>query len=184
MVARHPEAMVQLVRADRIVLTKLDLRDVWQGLEDDRLRDINPFADIVAGEAIVDDSARLVAAAPIGQPLSVLRPAQHSQGVVAHGFELRQPVTRAGLAAFASVAGYRLGDALLRCKGIVHIAGRAVLVQGVGARFTFEDAPESAASAAAGLTCIVQNVERHTVAALLTWLHVPEGTQPPAPESV
>jgi hypothetical protein len=66
----------------------------------------------------------------------------------------------------------------------VLVAGKPILVQGVRQRFTFEDAPAAAQGVTPGLTCIVQERTRDQIAPLLAWLHVPEGTQPPAPEDL
>lgn len=184
MAEHHPEAMAQLVMADRIILTKLDLGGGWGADEADRVHALNPLAEVVPAAEIVADSARLIAPVPFDRPLPEARPARHSHGIAAHVFPLSQSATRAGLAAFSVVLADRLGGALLRCKGIVRVGGRPVLVQGVGPRFTFEDAPASAATASPGLTCIVQDRTREEIAVLLPWLHVAEGTHPPAPEDL
>lgn len=184
----HPEAMAQLVMADRVVLTKLDLPGASDEAARATVATLNPLAESLTAEAIVAAPARLVAAAPIGRAVSApsapSAQGRHSHGIVAHHLPVAEPATRAGLAAFAVVAAHRLGPALLRCKGVVIVAGRPMLVQGVGARFTFEEAPAAARDAASGLTCIVQDRPRDEVAALLPWLTVPEGTQPPAPEDL
>ncbi len=183
-VERHPEATAQLVLADRIILTKLDLRDAWDETDEQRLRALNPFAEIVDAFAIVADSGRLVAPVPALAPRPPAAPARHSHGVEAQYFAVAGEVTRAGLAALAGALAHRLGVRLLRCKGVLRVAGRAILVQGVGARFHFADAPASAVSAPSGLTCIVQHVQPEEIETLLRWLFVPEGTQPPAPEDL
>lgn len=183
---RHPEALAQLVLADRIVLTKLDQPSAWNDADRDALHAINPLAELLTAAEIVAQPSRLVAPAE-GAEGAVVRGAgatAHSHGVAAYSFALDAAVSWSGLAAWSSVLSHRLGDDLLRCKGIVAIGSRRVLVQGVGTRFQFEDAPACAAGLPASLTCIVQHHDRETIAALLPWLYVPEGTQPPAPEDL
>lgn len=183
LIARHPEAMMQVVLADRLVLTKLDLRDPWRGEEQDRLVALNPLAEIVTAADILAEPGRLVEGAAVAaKPIAAS--ARHSHGVHAFSFPIDAPVTRAGLAAWSTVLTHRIGDALLRCKGIVRVGSQAVLIQGVRQRFSFKDAPPAAASAAPSLTCIIQGGDRETIAATLPWLHVPEGTQPPLPEEI
>ena len=183
LIVRHPEAMMQVVLADRLVLTKLDARDPWRDDEHVRIMALNPLAEIVTANDIIADPGRLVDGTQIS-PNRTEMEVHHSHGVHAYNFPIAEPVTRAGLAAWSTVLTHRLGDALLRCKGIVRVGTQPILVQGVGKRFSFEDAPPTAASAAPSLTCIIQDEDRETIAATLPWLHIPEGTQPPLPEEI
>jgi G3E family GTPase len=181
-VERHPEALAQVLLADRIVLTKLDQRHGWRGHEDDALRAINPLAEVITAAAVDRDGARLVAPARYANRHVPTDTAQHSHGITSWYFAIEHPVTRSGLVAWTTVLAARLGPALLRCKGIVAVAGGRVLVQGVGPRFTFDPAPASTGAAPTGLTCIVQNTPRADIEHTLHWLDLAEGSPPPSPE--
>ena len=188
MLDRHPEALRQLVLADRVILTKLDLRGPLEPAERARIIAANPFAEILEANDVLAEPARLLAPLPATTrdraPIGEAGHAHHSHGVAAFGFPIPEPVTHAGLAAFAVAAEHRFGAALLRCKGMVRVGSRRVLVQGVGTRFAFEPATTLPSDAAPHLTCIVQDRARDEIAALLPWLHVPEGTCPPHPEEL
>jgi G3E family GTPase len=182
-VARHPEALRQLVLADRVVMTKLDLRSGIDANERSRIEALNPVAEIVHAATILLAPDLLLAPAPLHAPWvgrGADGHAHHTHGVRAWSFVIDQPVTRAGLAAFARAVDVRLGDTLLRCKGIVCIGARTMIVQGVGRRFVTEPASPAMTGATPHLTVIVQGHERAAIAALLPWLHVAEGTMPPA----
>lgn len=181
LIGRHPEVRAQLALADRIVLTKLDRRGPFSDEERAALVAINPLAEIVPAEAILADPERLVAGAPEpAEPPEADGRAHHSHGVAAYSFPIDGPATRSGLACWSAVLAQRFGPALLRAKGVVRVGTRLVLVQGVGADFRFEDF--TGGSMVPALTCIVQYRSREEVEATLSWLSVPEGTQPPSPE--
>lgn len=185
--ARHPEALRQLVLADRIVLTKLDLRGAMTPAEGAQLRALNPLAEVLSAGDLEGDPGRLITPVPLREGRAHDPEdgrAHHSHGVRAWSIPVEGMVTRAGLAAFAAALGYRLGTALLRCKGVVRTARGEVLIQGVGNRFSFEDAPLLSGPVAPHVTCIVQDCEREDIAALLPWLHVPEGTLPPTQQEI
>ncbi|PEQ11388.1 hypothetical protein B2G71_17705 [Novosphingobium sp. PC22D] len=188
--ARHPEALHQLLLADRVVLTKLDLRGPLTTGEEGWLEGLNPIAEVVSAQDVAADPAILLAAPPARHGAAA-KPGRehaarghHTHGVQAHDLEVRGDVTRAGLAAFAAAIGHVLGDRLLRCKGVVECGGDPVLVQGVRKRFDFAAADARQASVAGHLTCIVQDCEREEIEPLLDWLSVPEGTMPPGAEDV
>jgi G3E family GTPase len=181
-VERHPEALAQVLLADRIILTKLDLRDGWRADETEALQAINPLAEIITAAEVEQDCPRLVAPALHQNQHIPSVNACHSHGITAWHFPIKHPVTQSGLVAWTTMLVASLGPALLRCKGIVTVAGTRMLVQGVGPRFTFEPAPTGAVAAATGLTCIVQNTPRETIEQTLHWLDLAEGTPPPAPE--
>lgn len=185
-VARHPEALRQLVLADRLVLTKLDLRAELVSDECAWIAGANPLADVCGAPDVLADPALLLAPARTVRPANRATDAHaaHSHGVHAFSFAIDEPVTRSGLAALATALGLRLGAGLLRWKGVVRHRGGALLVQGVGPRFTAEPAPPAVLAAAPHLTVIVQGYAREAVAALLPWLHVPEGTMPPTLEDL
>jgi G3E family GTPase len=185
MMARHPEAMEQVLLADRLVLTKLDLRDSAIEAEMAELAHLNPFAQVLTAEAIHANPDQLFAPVPLAQPreLPPHRPGRHTHDVHAYAFPVAAPATRAGLAAFARVLTHCLGRDLLRCKGLVTVGSRRVIVQGVRERFTFENAP-APIDAPDHLTCIVEGRSRADVAPAFAWLHVPEGTLPLTPEDL
>ena len=179
-IARHPEAMEQVVLADRLVLTKLDLREDSGETERAELAQLNPFAQVLTTQMVQDAPERLFAAVPQAVPreLPPNRPGRHTLDVHAYGFPIVAPASRAGLAAFARVLTLRLGRDLLRCKGLITVGRRRVIVQGVRDRFSFENAPGQFETPD-HLTCIVEGRSRADVAPALAWLHVPEGTLPP-----
>ena len=188
--ARHPEAMRQLLLADRVVLTKLDLRAGLPVEEREAVQALNPIADLLDAAQVAADPCRLLAPAPLDAQGDRIHDAgdsahaSHTHGVRAYSFPIGDGVTRAGLAAFARALEVRIGDALLRCKGVVLVNSRPILVQGVGTRFVFEEAGGRVATVVPHITCIVQQREREEIASLLPWLHVPEGTMPPLPEEI
>jgi G3E family GTPase len=186
-IARHPEALRQLALADRVVMTKLDLRGADDAAEFVRIEALNPVAEILDAATILAAPERLLAPAPLQAPWVAREAdghAHHTHGVRAWSFTLDRPVTRAGLAAFARALDVKLGDALLRCKGIVQVGARTMIVQGVGRRFAWEQASAAVAGAPPHLTVIVQGYDREAIAALLPWLHVAEGTMPPAESEI
>ncbi|PNU03346.1 CobW family GTP-binding protein [Novosphingobium guangzhouense] len=188
-VERHPEALRQLVLADRLVLTKLDLRTPLSPEECIWIAGANPLADVVTAADVLTDPALLLAP-PRGPRLAgtdspaAYSHAAHTHGVRACSFRLNEPVTRAGLAAFAAALELSFGADLLRCKGLVETRGRLLLVQGVGTRLAVSEAPPSAAGGEPHLTVIVRQRGEDEIAALLPWLHVPEGTMPPTREGL
>jgi G3E family GTPase len=185
MMARHAEAMEQVLLADRLVLTKLDMREDPGERERAELSQLNPFAEVLTAQAIQDAPGYLFAPVPHSAPreLPLHRYGRHTRDVHAYGFPIGAPVTRAGLVAFARVLSLRLGRALLRCKGVVTVGTRRVIVQGVRERFSFENA-SGALDTPDHLTCIVEGRPREDVAPALAWLHVLEGTLPPNPEDL
>lgn len=182
---RHPEALRQIILADRLVLTKLDLRGDMAREELTRLRALNPVAEVVAAADIEAVPGRLVAPVSIERPdLPEYNHAHHTHGVTAWSFPVAEPVTDAGLVAFAKALEFMLGASLLRCKGLVRTARGPVVIQGVGARFSFEEADARVAEAAPHVTCIVERRTREELAALLPWLHIPAGTMPPTSQDL
>lgn len=183
--ARHPEAMHQLLLADRLVLTKLDLRDPLGDAERGKIAALNPLAEVTTAQAILDDPALLFAPLAVAPATweTTHGAAHHSHDIAAWSFTV-DGASRAGLAAFAKALEHRLGDALLRCKGLVTVGARRVLVQGVRRRFAFDDAGPADTEHPSHLTCIVQGRQRGEVEDLLPWLSVAEGTMPPTPEEI
>ncbi len=195
--AEHPEAQAQVAYADRIVITKTDrtAATVPAGLRA-LLRTLNPGADLVvasfgqvAAEALLPPARQADALPWLGR----LAPPEHAHGggPHAHGpvhdpkigsesFWIDTPVTWSGLAAWIEVMRRRYGRDLLRCKGIVSIAGRPVVVHGVQTLF---DTRRLAAwpddERRSRLVLIGGGLERRALETSLRWLSAPEGTQPP-----
>jgi G3E family GTPase len=134
---RHPEALAQVVHADRLLLTKPDLVAPKQ-IEElaARLRALNPGATLavaVAGEGV--DAALL--ASPTGHRHHECAPgcddpAHDHHHHAAHGHEVRfrtmllraeRPLAEPELPALIAAIGATAGAALLRLKGILPLAG-------------------------------------------------------------
>jgi G3E family GTPase len=140
-----PEVAKQIAVADRLVVTKLDLAPMADALAA-RLDALNPDAprlDVRAPGALAEAFAagqrhflprRFVAIARAGAA-SIGR--SHlddpARGIRADCYVLAQPPTWAGIAAWWRVASMAFGDRLLRCKGVIEIAGTGeiVFLQGV-----------------------------------------------------
>lgn len=148
---RQPEALRQVVAADRMLLTKTDIapRAQLDRLRE-RLRILNPAAQVhpvVHGEI---DPAQVMGVGAFdpdrGDPdlqhwLAPHEEAQHETGsdvnrhgdIRAHCFTIDHPVSWAGLAAWCDLMAETHGDELLRVKGLLENAESAkpVVVHGV-----------------------------------------------------
>lgn len=106
--------------------------------------------------------------------------AQHDPQVGSVSFVIDDDVTWSGLAAWIDALRHRYGRALLRCKGIVNVAGSPVVVHGVQSMFdTRRLSGWPDAERRSRLVLIGKGLERGDLEALLGWLGMPEGTQPP-----
>jgi G3E family GTPase len=182
---RHPEARRQLAQADRIVLTKTDVDGAFSEEAMALLHGANPLAEIVTAAEIARDPARLVRPALSPAPDRMESgPAAHTHAVHAYSLPVEGEVTRAGIAALATVLERKVGDRLLRCKGIVQGANGAFLVQGVGSRLSSEPLASVPDGLRPHLTFIAEDCRREDFASRLHWLFVPAGSQPPAPEEM
>ena len=95
-------------------------------------------------------------------------------------FVIDDAVTWSGLAAWIQALRHRYGRALLRCKGLVNVAGAPVVVHGVQSMFDTRRLPEwPDAERRSRLVLIGKGLERAELEASLGWLGTPEGTQPP-----
>jgi G3E family GTPase len=117
--AAHPESLRQAAVADRIVLTKLDLRPQGEAELRARLVALNPSAVLALPEECA--LAGLVAATP---SFVFETPA------VAHPHDIRsfsvvrdRPISRATLDLLLRAIADNLGPNLLRVKGLLNIAG-------------------------------------------------------------
>jgi G3E family GTPase len=179
----HWEALAQVVMADRLILTKLDLIAVDSLDLRERLAALNPVAEIVASATIAGDPSRLVApliTAAHRSPAAM--PEHHNHNVHTFSLEIAALVTTAGLAAWTQVVAQRFGAKLLRCKGFVKTLSRPVLIQGVRGRFEIQPLPPDTRDYPAALVFIVQGLERADILPTLEWLHAPEGSHPPNPK--
>ena len=106
--------------------------------------------------------------------------AHHDPDVGSVSFVIDDEITWSGLAAWIDVLRHRYGCALLRCKGIVNVAGAPVVVHGVQKLFDTRRLPDwPDAERRSRLVLIGKGLERDALESLLGWLGTPEGTQPP-----
>ena len=132
---RFPEAWRQVVAADRLVVSKADLADPAPLLA--RLNALNPDAPLQRGDApdvaglLLDDAhdpaARAAAAARWAGA------GHHHHGPQTFTLTAEEPVDWAAFGTWLSLLLHAHGAAILRVKGLLHVAGveRPVVVQGV-----------------------------------------------------
>lgn len=124
---RFSEARVQVEVADRLLVTKLDRASADALVRLHRALDLlNPDAERAAFPATSEGTAELVPwlldrpnAAGAGRRLRVRRPHQHGAQLVAVAFTDDEPLLSEPLLALCG----RLGSALVRAKGFVHLHG-------------------------------------------------------------
>ena len=186
------EAAKQIAVADRLVITKTDLASAAQlSAVKARLAQLNPRARVFESH---QGSAALAAFSP-GDPLQaravpVEEPAhayhhdvnRHDDHIVAHAVVLDGPVSWSGVAAWCRILVDKLGDRLLRCKGLVEIAesGEVVFLQGVQRIFhTPERLPRwPDADHRSRLVCITRDVDAAELRSTLPALKLPAGSDP------
>lgn len=184
---RHPEARRQLALADRIVLTKTDVDGPFSDEAMAILKAANPLAEILKAEEIASDPARLMRPARRSADDNYkhyVGPAGHTHAVRAFSLPVEGEVTRAGIAALAKVLGKKIGERLLRCKGIVKGAKGPLLVQSVGPSLLSEPLPVIPGGLQYHLTFIAENCGEEDFSSCLHWLFIPEGSQPPVQEEI
>lgn len=188
---RHRETLKQIAVADRLVITKVDAVSAAQvAAVRARLASLNPAAEVFESRQA---SAALEAFRPRGPEKARAVPAlpshahahdvnRHDEHVRAHCFVLDAPVSWSGLAAWCRVMVEALGERLLRCKGIVEIAGsgEVVFVQGVQRVF---HAPQRLpgwpdADRRSRLVCITRDVEEGEIRRTLPALALEAGADP------
>jgi G3E family GTPase len=187
--AKNREVEKQIAVADRIVITKADLGSTSDVKA--RLAQLNPRAKVYESR---QGSAAVAAFAP-GHPLQaravpVAEPAhahhhdvnRHDEHVRAHAVVLEGPVSWSGVAAWSRIVADKLGDRLLRCKGLIEIAetGEIVFLQGVQRIF---HAPERLsrwpdADHRSRLVCITRDVDAAELRSTLPALKLPTGSDP------
>ena len=155
---RQPEVAQQVAVADRLILTKTDLvSPATADAIEARLSELNPGVSIlrrtrgevapvdVLGVGLIDDetgemNTRRWLHQATHSTHAHHEAHRHSENIKAHCFRIRHAVSWAGLAAWCDLMAETHGDALLRVKGIIHIAetDQPVVVHGVHRLF---DAP-------------------------------------------
>ena len=137
----HPESRKQVVLADRLIWTKLDLAQLDDGLEA-RIRHLNPTAerfnscDHPAVARALGPAKRHRVPVPIGirtVPGSALLATSHDARLRSRAFVLAAPPSWSGIATWWRLVSESLGERLLRSKGLLEIAdtGEVVFVQTV-----------------------------------------------------
>ena len=188
---RHREVAKQIAVADRLVITKADVAPAARvGALKARLAQLNGHAQIFESSR---GSAALAAFSP-GGPLQARAVAleehhdhshdvnRHDKHIRAHCFVLDGPVSWSGVAAWCRIVVEKLGDRLLRCKGLVEIAdsGEIVFLQGVQRVF---HTPERLsrwpdADQRSRLVCITRDVDEAELRRTLPALKLPAGSDP------
>jgi G3E family GTPase len=195
----HAEARAQVAFADILLVTKTDCTaGVCSPALSATLRRLNPMATILVAshgqidaQALLGDGNCLTGAPWLGDMGAVAETghdhgSSHSQlhdaAITTESFWITQPATWAGLAAWTDMARRRYGSDLLRCKGIIAIAGLAgpVVLHGVQSLFDTRRLGEwPDAERRSRLVIIGRNLDLDALAGSTRWLHAPEGTQPP-----
>lgn len=181
---KHREASKQVAVADQILLTKTDLTGgACPPALMARLRSLNPTAriDALAPGAVpdfVDVTELRELPASHDHSHDDEEHDHHDHTIAAQSFVIDHPVTWAGLAGWTDLVRESFGDRLLRCKGLIEIDGRPVLVQGVQKVFS---PPEKlpawpSADRRSRLVCITQGIAAVDVAASLEALKAEPGT--------
>ena len=123
---RHGESVRQVAAADRIVVTKADLADPGALLE--RLRALNPAADLIVA------SFGVVAARRLLRPVAAVPrrlepgPAAHEDGVHAHVLCFDEPLDWGGFAVWLTMLLQARGEDVLRVKGLLDTGGSGPVV--------------------------------------------------------
>lgn len=207
--AEHFEAKNQVAVADQVIVTKTDLLngEIPAALES-RLRTLNPTAGILAASHGAVSPAALLgpeAAGPRPPWIGRLAPEgeeahdtnhdhaghahaahrheeTHDHAIGSECFRIEPAVTWAGIAAWSEVIRRRYGRDLLRCKGILRVAGLdgPVVLHGVQTTFDTTRLPAwPDTEHCSRLVLIGRGLDRMFLSGSLAWLHAPEGTMPP-----
>ncbi len=201
----HFEARNQAAVADRLIVTKTDLLGgATPPSLAARLRALNPTAEIlVASHGAVSPTALLGPQAP-GPRLPWIGHLQlnddgghdhlhggdhshdhhqaHDREIGSECFRIEAAATWAGIAAWTAVMRGRYGRDLLRCKGILNVAGQhgPVVLHGVQTTFDTTRLPQwPDEERCSRLVLIGRGLDRVALEGALAWLHAPEGTMPP-----
>ncbi|SLN75555.1 CobW family GTP-binding protein [Oceanibacterium hippocampi] len=173
----HQEAVHQVVFADELVITKADKAEPsrLQALSDE-IRRLNPHAPIRTSGKDPERPAdllweRIPSALPAERWARLLTGPQaahhHAHGVETCAFEVTEPFDWPRLADFLGRIVDELAPALLRCKGVINIAGveKPVVIHGVHHIFyppeTLEEWPD--ASRRSRLVFILDGANRRSL---------------------
>lgn len=166
----YVESRQQLLLADRVLLTKTDLRP---SAVPALIETLNPSAAVADASALTSAALRdwlleTAATTPAAHPEAHV----HSHGVMSFTLERTAPAKPAALSLFVTALAAHLGPSLLRIKGLVRLAGiedQPAVLQ--GAQHVFQplellpswpsDVPRRTR-----LTCIVQGDQAALVEAL------------------
>jgi G3E family GTPase len=177
---QYPELDKQAALAERIIVTKRDLADAAPVLQ--FLRELNPDAEVVESLPAlfsVQGKARKYKTAL--DTKGKIGPREHFSGIRAHVFRPAPPVTWAGWSAWSRLVKAEFGAKLIRVKGLLKMddSGEIALVQGVQGVFhapqRFPDWPDE--DHENRLVCIARDLDENDLAATLTALNTPAGTQ-------
>jgi G3E family GTPase len=150
---RHGEAMLQAASADLLVVTKTDVAesDAVARLTS-RLRDVNPLAVMqesdrgqVSAEILFQSRREAAISPPKARQMSLRSggrsaafSATHAMNIATFALRFPAPPELAALNAALQRIIARLGERLLRVKGLVRVAGgaRPLLIEAVGTRIS------------------------------------------------
>lgn len=107
---------------------------------------------------------------------------RHDEHIRAHCFVLDAPVSWSGIAAWSRILVDVLGERLLRCKGLVEIAGSGEVVFLQGVQRVFHSPERLAgwpdADHRSRLVCITRDAEETELKSVLPALKLPAGSDP------
>lgn len=194
---QYRESVQQVALADRLIVTKTDLTGGHcPPTLEVQLRSLNASAPLHAAQFGVIEPARLLGSGKISLRELALRgdepgdtdraghQSRHSPAVRTDSFVLAEPATWAGLAGWTDLVKEFFGKNMLRCKGILKLAGvdGPVLVQGVQNVFaqpvTLDSWPDN--ERYSRLVCISRDLDPAALRASLKLLHAEPGTYRPA----
>lgn len=122
--ARYAEAARQIAVADRVIVTKTDMRP-WDEALRRAIAAHNPETEPILAVATEDLGGILWGWAPHLMPISrPALPALHTHGVSAYAITLRKPCSRLEFARALGGLARERGDDLLRVKGILAFSDR------------------------------------------------------------
>lgn len=118
---RHPESRKQVVVADRLLLTKTDLVEpAVEARLRERLRELNPVAEIVPGGLDVPLPADLLRVSPGERTYEAPETGHPSTGCLALSFA--EPLDWIAFSVWLSMLLHAHGEAVLRVKGLLEVA--------------------------------------------------------------
>lgn len=194
--AANPEVEKQIAVADRIVLTKIDLAGAAAGAAlRSRMANLNREAEVLESRhgdaalgAFAPASIPRICVEAVPLPRHVLHHALTHTHASPHGTEmgscsfiLEQPISWAGIAAWTRLATETFAEHLLRCKGLLQVAGGDIIfLQGVQGIFHFSERrkcwPDE--DHRSRLVCIGRSLDEAQLRASLQAFYLPAGSDP------